>query len=69
MDIHVSSGIIKQPFPLKQLVSCFVFDLARRGSTSGFLYLWLAAGLGLAKSTCLCFIIVINLILCRRYGA
>ena len=24
--------------------------------------------LGLAKSTCLCFIIVINWILCRRYG-
>ena len=30
---------------------------------------WRAVGLGLDKSTCLCVIIVINLILCRRYGA
>ena len=36
---------------------CYGLELVRLGSTSGFLYLWLAVFIGLAKRT-LCFIIV-----------
>ena len=42
------------------LMLCLWFDPPC--STSDFLQLWLAVGLGLAKSICLCFIMVINLI-------
>ena len=46
---------------------CHVFDLARRSSTSCFLKPWPTIFVGLATSSHLCFIIVVNLIfMCSR---